>query len=147
MLCFPVEFCCLVVPKNVVGAPFYVSQNYWYRKIFWIRGGGSEGVSRFFVNDFLSHSSEKLPGVTVYSVITFLYRGILCLRGLCHVFLSNVFLSHSSAKTSLMNASVLCVREFRVAKNVMDKRGGGVTRIPLGNFLSRGAQTFRRVSL
>ena len=33
------------VPKKFVGEPFCVSENFWYRKILWIRGGGGGGVS------------------------------------------------------------------------------------------------------
>ena len=28
--------------KNFVGEPFCVSENFWYQKILWIRGGGGE---------------------------------------------------------------------------------------------------------
>ena len=45
---FRLKNCCLTVPTNFVGKPFCVSQNFWCRKLFWIRGGGGrELVSRF----------------------------------------------------------------------------------------------------
>ena len=31
--------CFVSLPKNFVGEPFGVSENFWYRKSFWIRGG------------------------------------------------------------------------------------------------------------
>ena len=49
---FPLKNFRLTVPKNFVEEPFFVSQNFWYRKNLWIRGGG--GVSRFSVKKFLS---------------------------------------------------------------------------------------------
>ena len=54
---FPSKLFCLTIPKNFVGEPFGVSENFWYRKSLWIRGG--KGVSRFSVENFLSHSAEK----------------------------------------------------------------------------------------
>ena len=56
---FPSKIFCPTVPKISVGEPFCVSQNFWYRKILWIRGGGREGVSRFSVKNFMSHIAEK----------------------------------------------------------------------------------------
>ena len=44
--------CCLTVPKNFVGEPFCVSQNFWYRKNLWIRGGRGGGGREY--HDFLS---------------------------------------------------------------------------------------------
>ena len=37
-----------------------VSQNFWYRKNFWIRGRRTEGVSQDNLSFSLSHSTEKL---------------------------------------------------------------------------------------
>ena len=41
--------------KSFVKEPFCFPENFWYRKIFWIRGG----ISRFLVEIFLSHSAEN----------------------------------------------------------------------------------------
>ena len=57
---------CLTVPKTFVEETFCVSKNLRYRKFFWIRGGG---VSRFFVEIVLFHSTE-----------TFHRGSYLCLR-------------------------------------------------------------------
>ena len=38
--------------QNFVGEPFCVSQNFWYRKYLWIRGGGGGGGREY--HDFLS---------------------------------------------------------------------------------------------
>ena len=40
--------------------------------------------------------------------------------------------------------SAVCFRKFTVAKNFMDKRGGGVLRFCVENFLSHSAEKFRR---
>ena len=52
---FPLKTFCLTVPKIFVGEPFSVSLISGIEKV-WIRGGG---VSRFSVENFLSHSAEK----------------------------------------------------------------------------------------
>ena len=53
---FPLKNFCLTVPKNFVEEPFFVSQNFWYRRNSWIRGGEyHDFLSKFF----LSHSAEK----------------------------------------------------------------------------------------
>ena len=39
---------------------------------------------------------------------------------------------------------MLCIRKFPVAKKFMDKRGGGVSRFSVENFLSHSAEIFRR---
>ena len=59
------KFLCLTVPRIFVGEPFYVSQNFWYRKFSWVRGGGGGG-RREECHDFLSKvfclTSPKLFG-------------------------------------------------------------------------------------
>ena len=42
---------------------------------------------------------------------------------------------------------MLCFRDFPVAKEFMDKRGGGVSRFSFENFLSDSAEKFRRRTL
>ena len=39
---------------------------------------------------------------------------------------------------------MLCFRKFLVAKKFMDKRGGGVSKFSVENFLSHSAEKFRR---
>ena len=46
---------CLTVPKNFVGEPFCISENFWYRKMLGIERGRE---SRFSVKIVLSHSTE-----------------------------------------------------------------------------------------
>ena len=43
--------------------------------------------------------------------------------------------------------SVLCFRKFPVANKFMDKKGGGVSRFSVENFLSHSAENFRRGTL
>ena len=82
------QICCFTVPKNFVGEHFcvsenfvwknfmdkrgeggsIVSENFWYGKILWIRGG-REGVSRFSVETFLPYSTGE-----------FRRRFLLCFR-------------------------------------------------------------------
>ena len=56
---FSIEIFCLAVPKNAVGELFSLSLISGIEKV-WMRGlGGGGGVSRFFVENFLSHNAEK----------------------------------------------------------------------------------------
>ena len=56
---FPSKIFCLTVPKNLVGEPFCVSQNFGQRKSLWIRGRGEGGSIKIFRRLFLSHRAEK----------------------------------------------------------------------------------------
>ena len=49
------------------------------------------GVSRFSVENFFSHSSEKIRRGTLQGVTDFGYRKVSCFRGLCHDFPSKFF--------------------------------------------------------
>ena len=103
------HFCLIRVPNHFVEEPFCLSENFWFRKILWMRGGGGGGggsvtifrrkfvvsqcqkislrnpsvlcfrtfpvakiwirggggVSRFSVENFLSHRTEKFRGGTL----------------------------------------------------------------------------------
>ena len=67
---FPLKICCLTVPENFVGEPFCVSENFWYRKILWIRRGERGSVPIFHKN-FLSHSTGKLRKGTLLCLTKF----------------------------------------------------------------------------
>ena len=56
-------------------------------------GLGREGVSRFSVKTVYSLSAEKMRSGTVCCVTEIVWRRFLCLRGLCHNFLSIFSLS------------------------------------------------------
>ena len=53
---FPSKFCCLTVPKNFVGEPFFVLQNFWYGKNLWMRklGVSKNCMHNRGYHDFLS---------------------------------------------------------------------------------------------
>ena len=70
----------------------------------------------------------------------------LCFRGLCRSFLSNNFVA-DCRKISYGNLSVLCFRNFPVAKKDMDKREGDESRSSLEDFLSHSAEKYRRGTL
>ena len=128
-----------------------VSENFWYRKSLWIRGRG--GVSRFSVKNFLSRSVENFRkgillfsrkflvsksfkdekgGITIFRLKFFVsqcrkisqgyplgfhyfgYRKILCFRGLCHDFLSEIFCSHSAEK--FRRGTLYCVTNAGIEK-------------------------------
>ena len=58
----PLKNFCLTVPKNFVGEPFCVSQNFWFRKILWIRGGGGRegGSITIFCQKFFVSQCRKI---------------------------------------------------------------------------------------
>ena len=58
-----VELFCPAVPKNAVGGPFCLSLISGIEKV-WMRGWGG-GVSRFSVENFMSHSAEKFRRATL----------------------------------------------------------------------------------
>ena len=71
-----------------------------------------EGVSQFSVENFLSHSAEKIRRATLQCVTNFGYRKILCFRELCHAFVSK-FLCLSAEN---FRRNPLVFHEFRVSK-------------------------------
>ena len=62
---FPLENFRLTVPEIFVEEPFCVSENLCYRKMLGIREVGGGGLSRFSVENFLSHSAEKFRRETI----------------------------------------------------------------------------------
>ncbi len=88
---------CLTEQKNFVGEPFLVSQNFRYRKSLWRRRGGVPG---FPVENFLSHSAEKIRRGTL---LCFSFSGIENISGeegvggVSGVFVE-MFLSHFAEK-------------------------------------------------
>ena len=86
------------------------------------RGGG---VSRFSVENFLSHSAENFRRGILYCCIDFGYRKSLNKRwgGSIKIFRRKFFVSQCR-KISYGKPSVLCFRKFPVAKKYMDKGGG-----------------------
>ena len=55
----------------------------------WMRGWG--GLSKFSVENFLSHSAEKFRRANFQGVTNFAYRKSLRFRGLCHDFTAKKF--------------------------------------------------------
>ena len=74
---FQSKIFCLTVPKNSVGEAFAVAIISGIEKI-WIRVGG---VSRFSVENFLSHSDEKFRRAILHCCNNFGYRENLDERG------------------------------------------------------------------
>ena len=75
---FPSEIFFLTVWKKFVGEPFCVPEKFWCRKLL----GSSEGANITLSHrNFLSHSAEKIRGVTLYCFTTFGYRKNLDKRG------------------------------------------------------------------
>ena len=75
---FPSKTFCLTVPRNFVMKPFSVSLLSGAEEV-WIREG--EAVSRFSVENFLSHSGEKIRKGTLSCFTNFGYRKCLWKRG------------------------------------------------------------------
>ena len=84
--------------KYFVGEPFFVSETFWYRKkLMDKRGGGrEEGVSRFSVEDFWSHSAKIFRGHRFKISENLGYRKILCI--IVSQFSVENILSHGAEK-------------------------------------------------
>ena len=80
---------CLTVPKVSVGESFTVALNSGIEKI-WIREGG---VSRFSVENFLSHSAESFRRGSLYCCIFFGCQKSLYKRGSIKFFRRKFFVS------------------------------------------------------
>ena len=111
-----------------------------FAKILFIREGG--GVSRFSVENFLSHSAEKFRGHPFNVSENLGYRKILCIIGGITIFRRKFFVSQCR-KISL--ASLQCLRKFGVWKNFMHNRG--YHKFPSKLFLSHNAEKLRKETL
>ena len=83
---FPLKNFCLTVTKIFVGQPLSVSLISGIEKFY-----ASEVMSRFSVQNILSHSDEIFRWATLKCVINFGYRKILCFGRLYHVFPSKIY--------------------------------------------------------
>ncbi len=131
---FPSKIFCLTVPKISVGESFSVAL------IF----GEEGGVSKVYVEMFLSHSAENFRRRMLYCCINFGYRKSLEERGGggIKIFRRKFFVSQCRRK--LPQANPLLLHQFRVSKK-FGGEGGGVSRFSVENFLSHSAdENFRR---
>ena len=139
---FPLKNFRLTVPKKFVEEPFCISDNFCYRKMLRIR---ERGVSRFSVENFLSHNAKNLRRGTLQCFIKFGYRKISCLwreyydflwkiccltvwyrkslwiKGGVSQFPVKIVLSHSTE--SFHRGTLLCSRNFRESNNFTPKTG------------------------
>ena len=73
----------LTVPKNFVGQPFCVSENFVYRKSLWIR---EEGCVSQFLSKCVSDSTKKIVGQPFCVSEKIGYRKNLRIKGGLHYF-------------------------------------------------------------
>ena len=113
---------CLTIPKNFVGEPFGVSENFWYRKILCFRRLCHDFLSKFFCLTVPKNFVEEPFSVSLISGIEKFYasESYVTISIFCRIF----FVSQCR-KYSQVNPSMLCFRKFPVAKKFMDKGGGG----------------------
>ena len=89
-----------------------VSENFWKRKLLWIRGGV---VSGFSVDNILSHSAENLRRGTSLCFVEFLVsKKFMEKRGGTTISRRSFFLSHSSEK--ILKGTRLCFTNFLYRK-------------------------------
>ena len=86
------------------------------KKNLWIRGG----ISRFSVENFLSHSAENLRGHPLNVSENLGYRKILCIIGGITIFRRKFFVSQCRKNSW---ASFQCFRKFGVSKKFKHNRG------------------------
>ena len=71
---FSMENLFFKVPRSFVWEPFCVSQNFLYPKELWIKGKGTEALSRCSVEKLLSHSSEKFRRRTLLCCVSGIFQ-------------------------------------------------------------------------
>ena len=86
------------------------------KKNLWIR----EGISRFSVEIFMSHSAENFRGHPFNVSENLGYRKILCILGGITIFRRKFFVSQCR---KISWASLQCFRKFGVSKKFMHNRG------------------------
>ena len=102
--------------KSFVKEPFCFPENFWYRKIFWIRGG----ISRFSVEIFMSHSAEKFrKGILLFFRKFGVSKNFMHNRGY-NVFCVEKFLSQSADK--IRRRTLLCFRRILLPKIFKQRR-------------------------
>ena len=113
---FSFKIFCLTVPKNFVREQFGVSDNFGYRNFFCVR----RGISRFSLEIFLSHSTEKTRGGTLQCFRKFrVSKNFMHKKGIS--LFSVETLSHSANK--IRGGTLQSFRKFRVSKNFMHMKG------------------------
>ena len=97
-----------------------------------------EGVSRLFVQNFWSYSTENFVGEHFGVSENFGYRKILCIReGEYHV--SPSTFCHTVPKNFV--GTLRCIRKLRVSQSFMHKKRISLNSVE--NFLSHSAEKFR----
>ena len=86
----------------------------------------------FSVEIFLSHCAKRFCREILKCAASFKCRKILCLKGLCHDFLSMFSLSNSTEE--FRGGSFLSFSNFLVSKNFMDEIAGEYQDFPLKLF-------------
>ena len=120
---FPSKSCCLMVPKYFVGGTFLVSDKIWNRKKSKLR----EGLARFSVGYFLSHSNQLFRRATFLCCVSIIFRWrksswIRWGEGVSRLSVENL-LCHSTEK--FRRGTLPDLRKFLVSKKFMDMRGEG----------------------
>ena len=111
---------CPTVPKNFVGGTIRCKENFGYRKVFL----HEKEISRFSVEVFLSHSTEKFRGGTILQYFRklrvskiFIHR-----RGGHHGIVEKSFVTQDR---NLVREPSCFPEHFWYRKNFTGKRGGG----------------------
>ena len=107
----------------------------------------TRGYHVFSVENFLSHSAEKIRGHPFNVSENLGYRKILCIIGGITSFRRKFFVSQCR-KISWGNPSVM-FQKISSSERVYGKEGGGVgvSRVSVESFLSHSVENFRRGTL
>ena len=100
------------------------------------------GVSSFFVENFLSHSTEKFHWRTLWGFRKFFYRKFSCIGGGGASRFCRNFLSHRTETKSFVKEPFCFPEIFWYRKKFMDKRG--LSRFSVEIFMSHNAENFRK---
>ena len=139
---FPSQIFFAQSAKNAAGEPFSLLLISGMRKI-WMRGSGECQV--FQSKIFCLTVSKNFVGQPFYYSTTFGYRKNFCSRGLCHDSLSNFFVSQ--CRENFVGEPFCAVFQQNSGGQKVYGQKGGVSRFSVANFLSCGAENFRRATL
>ena len=134
---FSIKIFCLTVLKTFVGEPFVVSENFGYRKILCIR----ERVSRFFVENFLSHNTKNFRLWTFWCFRKFrVSQNFMHKKGMS---LNSVEMSLSHSADKVRKRTLLCFEGILVSK-IFKQRRGEASRFCRNFFHLTGPKKFRQ---
>ena len=120
----PSKYCCLAVPKKVVGETFGVSENFWYRKILSLRevGGYQDFPCKLFRLTIKTIHRGTLLSIRNFLLWNFLWIGGERGGGVNMIFFQESLFSYSNK--NIRTGTLLSSKKFVLSKDYLEKSGG-----------------------